>query len=41
VDHPAPPPGRTSSFISAVLGFLALAIGFAIIGMIVWAVTFC
>jgi len=41
VDHPAPAPGRASSFVAATLGFVLLGIGFAIIGMIVWAVTFC
>lgn len=41
VDHPAPAPTRIATFISAVLGFVALAVGFVIIGMILWAVTFC
>jgi cytochrome b subunit of formate dehydrogenase len=41
VDHPAPAPGRTESFVAATLGFILLAVGVAIIGMILWAVTFC
>jgi cytochrome b subunit of formate dehydrogenase len=40
-DHPAPPPSHTQSLIGATLGFIALAIGLMLIGMIVWAVLFC
>lgn len=40
LDAPAPPPGRTESIVAAVLGFIALGVGLALIGMIVWAV-FC
>ena len=40
LDAPAPPPSRTQSVIAAVLGFVALGLGLALIGMIVWAV-FC
>lgn len=41
LDHKAPPPGRTESLVAAVFGFGLLAMGFAILGMIVWAFTFC
>jgi cytochrome b subunit of formate dehydrogenase len=41
LDHPAPAPGRFASLAAAALGFVALAGGFAIIGMILWAITFC
>jgi cytochrome b subunit of formate dehydrogenase len=39
-DAPAPRPGRTQSLIGAFFGFLALAVGLMLIGMIVWAVLF-
>jgi cytochrome b subunit of formate dehydrogenase len=41
VDAPAPPPSRTASVVSMVLGFIALGVGIMCIGMILWAVTFC
>lgn len=37
-DTPAPPPGRRQSLVVAVLGFLALAIGITLTGLILWAV---
>lgn len=37
-DTPAPPPGRTASLVAAGLGFLAVAVGMALTGMILWAV---
>lgn len=37
-DTPAPPPGRTQSLVAAGLGFLAVAVGMALTGMILWAV---
>ncbi len=40
-DTPAPPPSRTASLVSAILGFLALAVGVILIGMILWAATLC
>ena len=40
-DHPAPPPGRRSSLVAAALGFLALGLGMSLVGMILWAVSFC
>ena len=40
-DTPAPPPSRTASIVSATLGFLALAVGVMLIGMILWAATLC
>ena len=40
-DTPAPPPSRAASVVAAALGFLALALGVGLIGMIVWAVTLC
>ncbi len=36
VDAPAPPPGRRQSLVAATLGFLSLAIGLALIGMMLW-----
>jgi cytochrome b subunit of formate dehydrogenase len=36
-DTPAPPPTRAASLTAAALGFLALAVGVALIGMILWA----
>jgi cytochrome b subunit of formate dehydrogenase len=41
IDAPAPPPTRRESLVAAALGFLAVAIGFTMIGMILWAVSFC
>jgi cytochrome b subunit of formate dehydrogenase len=41
VDAEAPPPTRRQSLTAAVLGFLALGVGVALIGMILWAVSFC
>ncbi len=40
-DTPAPPPSRAASLVSATLGFLALAVGVMLIGMILWAATLC
>lgn len=40
-DAPAPPPSRRQSLIAAILGFVALAVGMALTGMILWAVSFC
>lgn len=40
-DAPAPPPTRRQTLWAAVLGFAALGVGFALIGMILWAVTYC
>ena len=37
-DTPAPPPGRNASLVAAGLGFLAVAVGMALTGMILWAV---
>jgi hypothetical protein len=37
-DRPAPPPGRFASLVAAALGFLAVAVGLSLIGMILWAV---
>lgn len=37
-DRPAPPPSRTQSLWAAALGFLALAVGLSLTGMILWAV---
>jgi cytochrome b subunit of formate dehydrogenase len=37
-DRPAPPPSRAQSVLAAALGFLALGVGLALIGMILWAV---
>lgn len=37
-DAPAPPPSRAASLWAAALGFLALAVGIALVGMILWAV---
>jgi len=37
-DTPAPPPTRAASLTAAALGFLALAVGVALTGMILWAV---
>lgn len=37
-DTPAPPPSRRASLVAATLGFLALAVGMALIGLILWAV---
>jgi len=37
-DTPAPPPTRSASLLFAVLGFMAVAIGIALTGMILWAV---
>ena len=37
-DAPAPPPSRAASLWAAGLGFLALAVGLALTGMILWAV---
>lgn len=37
-DRPAPPPGRTASLIAAGLGFLAVAVGLSLTGLILWAV---
>jgi cytochrome b subunit of formate dehydrogenase len=39
-DTPAPPPTRTASLVAAVLGFMALAFGIALTGMIVWGALF-
>lgn len=36
VDAPAPPPSRRQSLVGAVLGFIALAVGLVLIGMILW-----
>ena len=41
VDRPAPPPSRRVSIVAATFGFLALGVGIACIGMILWAVAFC
>jgi cytochrome b subunit of formate dehydrogenase len=41
VDAEAPPPTRRQSLTAAVLGFFALGVGVALIGMILWAVSFC
>ena len=41
LDAPAPPPSRLATIVSATLGFIALAVGFLCIGMILWAVSFC
>ncbi len=40
-DTPAPPPTRRASRVAAALGFAALGVGAALIGMILWAVAFC
>ena len=40
-DAPAPPPTRRQTLVAAALGFVALGVGFALIGMMLWAVTFC
>ena len=37
-DTPAPPPSRRASLVAAALGFLAVAVGMALTGMILWAV---
>jgi hypothetical protein len=37
-DTPAPPPSRRASLVAAGLGFLAVAVGMALTGMILWAV---
>ncbi len=37
-DTPAPPPSHAASLTAAALGFLALAIGLSLMGMILWAV---
>jgi cytochrome b subunit of formate dehydrogenase len=37
-DTPAPPPSRAASLTAAALGFLALAVGLSLTGMILWAV---
>jgi hypothetical protein len=37
-DTPAPPPSRTASLVAATLGFMAVAVGLALTGMILWAV---
>jgi cytochrome b subunit of formate dehydrogenase len=37
-DTPAPAPSRAASLAAAALGFLALAVGMALTGMILWAV---
>lgn len=37
-DTPAPAPSRTASLWAAALGFMALAVGIALVGMILWAV---
>lgn len=39
LDTEAPPPGRGASLVAAVLGFLALAVGVATIGLMLWALT--
>ena len=36
LDAPAPPPSRRQSLVGAVLGFLALAVGVMLIGMMLW-----
>ena len=36
IDAPAPPPSRRQSLVGAILGFLALAVGVVLIGMILW-----
>lgn len=41
VDLPAPPPSRRVSIVAATFGFIALGVGIACIGMILWAVAFC
>ena len=41
LDAPAPPPTRRASIVAAILGFAAVGIGFVMIGMILWAVSFC
>ena len=41
VDHPAPPPTRSQSLVAATFGFILLGLGFAILGMILWAFIFC
>ena len=38
LDRPAPPPTRGQTLVAAVFGFLALGIGVATIGMILWSV---
>lgn len=40
LDAPAPPPTPLQTFVGAVLGFFALAVGILCIGLIVWAVLF-
>jgi len=40
-DTPAPPPTFRASLVAAVLGFAALGVGVALIGMILWAIAFC
>ncbi|HKJ03307.1 MAG TPA: hypothetical protein VJ997_12660 [Longimicrobiales bacterium] len=37
-DTPAPPPSRRASLVAAGFGFLAVAVGLALTGMILWAV---
>jgi cytochrome b subunit of formate dehydrogenase len=39
-DTPAPPPSRRASLWAAGLGFLAVAVGLSLTGMILWAVIF-
>lgn len=39
-DLPAPPPSRRQTLVATALGFLALGVGVAIIGLILWSV-FC
>jgi cytochrome b subunit of formate dehydrogenase len=41
LDATAPPPTSTQTFVGAVLGFTALAVGVLCIGMIAWAVIIC
>jgi hypothetical protein len=41
LDRRAPPPPAWTSLVSALFGFVALAIGILCIGMILWAVAFC
>ncbi|HEX6558357.1 MAG TPA: hypothetical protein VF021_02825 [Longimicrobiales bacterium] len=36
-DTPAPPPSRRQSLIGAALGFVALAVGMLLVGMMLWS----
>jgi cytochrome b subunit of formate dehydrogenase len=39
-DAPAPPPSRAATLVAAALGFLAVAVGFMCVGLILWALAF-